>query len=205
MSKEVRNFFTIAQPAETRTNIKGSIFIAHSSRVGEAAAALAFIESIRAQHKDATHNCWAYCISKQEYRFNDDGEPAGTAGQPILQAITTMDLEQVCVVVTRYFGGVKLGAGGLVRAYHGAAVAVLKISATILVKPEITLRLELPFAQQHSLYHFLETHPEISASPADYTNTGLQLTIKLNLEDRARLESELNDALCGRLHISESD
>src|SRR5215467_2005904 len=117
MAGETRNFLTIAQNAISRADIKGSEFISRCARVANAAEAMAFIESVRREHPDATHNCWAYRISPNEYRFSDDGEPGGTAGQPIQQAVAAMNLEEVCVVVTRYYGGVKLGAGGLARAY----------------------------------------------------------------------------------------
>src|SRR4030095_9335677 len=108
MSKEPRNFLTVAATTVSRTTIKGSEFISRCARVSSAAEAMAFIESIRAEHSDATPNCWAYRVSQYKSRLNEEGEPGGAAGQPILQAITSMDLEEVCVVVTRYYGGVKL-------------------------------------------------------------------------------------------------
>src|ERR1044071_1145075 len=110
MAAEQREFLTVGEAAETHTTIKGSLFISRCTRALTAQAALAFVQSVRAQHPDATHNCWAYRIDTNEYRFNDDGEPGGTAGQPIFQAIVGMNLEQIVVVVTRYYGGVKLGA-----------------------------------------------------------------------------------------------
>ena len=102
--------------------IKKSLFIVHASPVQTADEALAFIEAH--SKADATHNCWAFRIG-EEYRFNDDGEPGGTAGRPILAAIEGRDLTNTVVLVIRYFGGVKLGTGGLVRAYGGTAAKCL--------------------------------------------------------------------------------
>jgi len=87
---------------------------------------MAFVAAVG--DRSATHNCWAWRIG-QNYRFSDDGEPAGTAGKPILQAIDTQSLDQVAVVVTRWFGGIKLGAGGLIRAYGGCAAECLRNAA----------------------------------------------------------------------------
>ncbi len=109
---------TLSGPARFETEIKRSRFVAHAARVETLDETVAFYESV-ADHA-ATHNCWAWKLD-QQYRFNDDGEPAGTAGKPILAAIEGKGLDHVMIVVTRYFGGIKLGAGGLVRAYSGAA------------------------------------------------------------------------------------
>ena len=117
---------TLAAPAHFAQDVRKSKFLANASSVATPDAAIAFVGSVA--HADATHNCWAYRIG-QQYRFNDDGEPAGTAGKPILQAIDSQGLDEVVVVVTRWFGGIKLGAGGLMRAYGGAAAECLRNAA----------------------------------------------------------------------------
>ncbi|NLJ62757.1 MAG: YigZ family protein, partial [Alcaligenaceae bacterium] len=106
-------------------DIKKSRFLAIAAPVQSASDAMAFLE----QHSvpDATHNCWAYKIG-DEYRFNDDGEPGGTAGRPMLQAIEGQSCDRVVVLVIRWFGGVKLGTGGLVRAYGGVAASCLRLA-----------------------------------------------------------------------------
>jgi uncharacterized YigZ family protein len=114
---------TLAAPARLVQEVRKSKFVANAASVAGAEAALAFVESVA--DRSATHNCWAYRIG-QQYRFSDDGEPTGTAGKPILQAIEGQQLDQVVVVVTRWFGGIKLGAGGLVRAYGGCAAECLR-------------------------------------------------------------------------------
>ena len=117
---------TLAAPAHFAQDVRKSRFLANASSVTMADAAIAFVTAVA--HADATHNCWAYRIG-QQYRFNDDGEPAGSAGKPILQAIDGQGLDEVVVVVTRWFGGIKLGAGGLMRAYGGAAAECLRNAA----------------------------------------------------------------------------
>jgi uncharacterized YigZ family protein len=114
---------TLAAPAHFTQDVRKSRFLANASSIATPDAAIAFVAAVA--HSDATHNCWAYRIG-QQYRFNDDGEPAGTAGKPILQAIDGQGLDRVAVVVTRWFGGIKLGAGGLMRAYGGAAAECLR-------------------------------------------------------------------------------
>ncbi len=114
---------TLAAPAQFGQEVRKSRFVANATTVATPDAAIAFVTAV--VQADATHNCWAYRIG-QQYRFNDDGEPAGTAGKPILHAIDGQGLDQVVVVVTRWFGGIKLGAGGLIRAYGGAAAECLR-------------------------------------------------------------------------------
>ena len=104
---------------------KKSRFIGQVEHVESESEAMAFVERVRCKHEDATHNVWAYILSGGAMRWSDDGEPGGTAGMPTLQVLQREGLEDVCCVVTRYFGGILLGAGGLVRAYaHGAKLAV---------------------------------------------------------------------------------
>jgi uncharacterized YigZ family protein len=116
---------TLSGEASLRQEVRKSRFLARAAPVDAPDAALAFFA--RVHERDATHNCWAYRIGTQ-YRFSDDGEPAGTAGKPILQAIDGQGLDRVAVVVARWFGGIKLGAGGLVRAYGGAAAECLRLA-----------------------------------------------------------------------------
>lgn len=101
---------TLLGPAQLQLEVRKSRFLAHAAPVADAEAALAFIAATSV--REATHNCWAWRIGAQ-YRFNDDGEPGGSAGRPILAAIEGQGLDQVVVLVTRWFGGIKLGVGGL--------------------------------------------------------------------------------------------
>ncbi len=125
---------TLAARAAFTLDVRHSRFLAQAAPVESPAQALAFLDAVA--DPGATHNCWAYRIGA-EYRSSDDGEPAGTAGRPILAAIDGQGLDQVMVVVTRWFGGIKLGAGGLVRAYGGAAAECLRTAPR---RPLVTLR-----------------------------------------------------------------
>ncbi len=122
------SYKTIKTIVEAELKEKGSRFICRAKPVSTRDDAENYISSMNQQYYDATHNCYAYnigCGKDNISRFNDDGEPAGTAGKPILKAITSRHLTDIVVVVTRYFGGTKLGTGGLVRAYGGAAILAL--------------------------------------------------------------------------------
>src|SRR5210317_2254673 len=123
---------TLASTASIETEIKRSRFIAHAARVDSLADTLEFYESVA--DPSATHNCWAWRLDHQ-YRFNDDGEPASTAGKPILSAIEGKGLDHTMVVVTRYFGGIKLGVGGLVRAYSGSAARCIDQAGVTVIQP----------------------------------------------------------------------
>lgn len=125
---------TLAARAAFTLDVRHSRFLAQAAPVESPAQALAFLDAVA--DPGATHNCWAYRIGA-EYRSSDDGEPAGTAGRPILAAIDGQGVDQVMVVVTRWFGGIKLGAGGLVRAYGGAAAECLRTAPRRLL---VTLR-----------------------------------------------------------------
>lgn len=110
--------------------IKGSRFIGDAAPAADERAALGFVATVREREPGATHHCWAYRLADGRARSSDDGEPGGTAGPPILQRIEGQGLHDVVVVVTRHYGGTKLGTGGLIRAYGAAAAAVLEALPT---------------------------------------------------------------------------
>ncbi|EGT5081524.1 TPA: YigZ family protein [Clostridioides difficile] len=117
------NYRTLHEFGTYEITIEKSVFIGYAKPIKSEEEALEFINEIKKKHKDATHNVWAYTVGKNMniQRYSDDGEPQGTAGIPTLEVIKKEDLRDVAVVVTRYFGGTKLGAGGLVRAYTKGA------------------------------------------------------------------------------------
>ncbi len=121
---------TLASPWRHEEDIRKSRFLAQAAPVGSTVDALAFVDSV--SDTTATHNCWAYRIG-DAYRFNDDGEPGGTAGRPMLQAIDGQGCDRVVVVVTRWYGGIKLGAGGLARAYGGTAAECLRLAPRVTI------------------------------------------------------------------------
>jgi uncharacterized YigZ family protein len=174
---------TLARANSHQEEIRKSRFLAQAAPVESPEQALAFLRG--ASDPVATHNCWAYRIG-QDYRFNDDGEPGGTAGRPILQAIEGQNMDRVAVVVTRWYGGIKLGAGGLVRAYGGTAAECLRRAERVPIVAMATLALSCGFADLALLKARLH---ELDAGIVSETFTGqgadLQLTLPVTRVDEA--------------------
>ena len=138
---------TLAQPAHSELVIKKSRFIGCVQAVPDRAAAQAVVAQLRLEHPAATHVCWAFLAGGQS-AANDDGEPGGTAGRPMLEVLRRQDLEGVLATVVRYFGGVKLGAGGLVRAYTDAVAQALLTATKVPVQKMLSLRCAVPYAME---------------------------------------------------------
>lgn len=125
-------YTTVGSTASAEFEEKRSIFIGHACHVESADEAMEFIKAKQSEYRDATHNVWAYHMKNGVLaRYSDDGEPTGTAGLPTLEAIRKSGVDDTCVVVTRYFGGILLGAGGLVRAYSHAAVLAVEAAGIV--------------------------------------------------------------------------
>jgi uncharacterized YigZ family protein len=137
--------FTLAQPVHSDITVKRSRFIGCVQAVPDRAGAQAVVARLRAEHPAATHVCWAFLAGGQS-AANDDGEPGGTAGRPMLEVLRRQDLEGVLATVVRYFGGVKLGAGGLVRAYTDAVAQALLAAQKVPLQKTVTLRCAVPYA-----------------------------------------------------------
>ncbi len=151
-----------AKTLEREIERRKSRFIARAGGVATREEGMAFLQTVRDRYPDARHHCWAYLLGDPETAasaaMNDDGEPSGTAGKPILGVIQHKGIGDVMVVVARYFGGVKLGAGGLVRAYAGATEAVLsELPLTSQVQLD-TVRLEMDFAHEQAVRHWAGEH-----------------------------------------------
>ncbi|WP_295984210.1 YigZ family protein [uncultured Variovorax sp.] len=137
--------FTLAQPVHSELVIKKSRFIGCVQPVADRAAALAVVASLRAEHPAAAHVCWALMAGGQS-AANDDGEPGGTAGRPMLEVLRHQQVEGALATVVRYFGGVKLGAGGLVRAYTDAVAQALLGATLVPLLRQRSLRCSVPYA-----------------------------------------------------------
>ncbi|MEK5479182.1 YigZ family protein [Paenibacillus sp. FSL R5-0407] len=129
----LERYKTVRRAGDKEIVIKKSRFIGHVMPVEREEEAVSFIEEIKKRHWNATHNCSAYMIGERDeiQKQSDDGEPSGTAGKPILEVIRNQGLKNVAIVVTRYFGGIMLGAGGLIRAYTDGAVAAIEAGESI--------------------------------------------------------------------------
>ncbi|MCP4197190.1 MAG: YigZ family protein [Proteobacteria bacterium] len=186
--------FTIAKQHIYAKEIKKSRFIAIALPVDSPEEALHQLEAVG--DPEATHNCWAYKVGDQ-YRFSDDGEPGGTAGKPILAAIEGQNLDCVVVVVTRFFGGIKLGAGGLVRAYGGTAAECLRTAQRMEILRKIVVKVNAPFDSIGAIYPLIE---QFSAEKLNesYLDTGIVLTMELEEKYLGPFKTSLADATRGK-------
>ena len=139
--------FTLAQPVHSDIVLKKSRFIGCVQAVPDRAAALTIVAALRREHPAAAHVCWALLAGGQS-AANDDGEPGGTAGRPMLEVLRRQDLEGVLATVVRYFGGVKLGAGGLVRAYTDSVAQALLGAQKVQLQKTVALRCAVPYAME---------------------------------------------------------
>ena len=189
---------TLAGRASHLLEVKHSRFLAQAAPVATPDDALAFLREIAVP--DATHNCWAYRIGG-EYRSSDDGEPAGTAGRPILAAIDGQGYDQVAVVVTRWFGGIKLGAGGLVRAYGGAAAQCLRQGLRQPLLAMIELELACAFDDLGTVHAALQAHAAEKTGER-YLADGAVLSLRLPTSQAAALQLRLRDATRDRIRFA---
>ncbi|MFO7859056.1 MAG: YigZ family protein [Ectothiorhodospiraceae bacterium] len=170
-----------AKAVEAEKTIRNSRFVARAEPVGDRNEALECVASARARHPEARHHCWAFLVgdpgSASAAATDDDGEPGGTAGRPILRVVEHKGIGDVLVVVSRYFGGIKLGAGGLTRAYAQATEAVL--AALPLAQRTIMLRCLVsgPFAAEHGLRRWADVR-DVRVDAVRYSN-GVNLWLSL--------------------------
>ena len=184
-------FRTIKEDGQVQEEIKKSRFICHAKRVYSEEEARDFITAIKKEHYKATHNCSAFIIGERSEikRTSDDGEPSGTAGVPMLGVIENHNLTNVCVVVTRYFGGIKLGAGGLIRAYAGSVALAVKEIGIIEIKEQAGIQIQMTYAQYQEYGNFLKEHHlmELETNFTDQVET----MIFVDKENKEHIKSEL--------------
>ncbi|MCS1352242.1 YigZ family protein [Mechercharimyces sp. CAU 1602] len=169
--KSAQSYWTVSGYAETELIIQKSRFIGYATRVETEGEAQLFIEKIRKNHWSASHNCFAYYLTKEgggpeAQKASDDGEPAGTAGKPILETIHAHHLWDTVIVVTRYFGGVKLGSGGLVRAYGQTASAVIQTAGISHFTLQQCLTITVSYEQMGKIEYDLHRSPFEVSAPA---------------------------------------
>ena len=157
----LKPYKTLLRAASDEFIVNKSRFIGHGRPCETEEEALAFLAEMRARYKDATHNCYAYIIGPNMgvMRYSDDGEPGGTAGMPIIEVMKARAVTNAAVVVTRYFGGVLLGAGGLVRAYTQGAVAALNACGVGVMHPTARYLMEVGYPQLGRMDFFLKDEP----------------------------------------------
>jgi uncharacterized YigZ family protein len=187
--------YTLAQPATRTEDIRKSRFLAQALPLRDAGEALELVRGN--SDPTATHNCWAYRFG-QAYRFNDDGEPGGTAGRPILQAIENQDCDRVLVVVTRWYGGIKLGAGGLARAYGGTAAECLRRADRVPLVAMARLAMHCPFADL-ALFKARLREMDTAIDSEDFDTDGAVLIVSLPVDRVDEVAARLADLGRGRV------
>ena len=178
MEQREELFITVKEESHAEFEEKRSLFIGHAIRTDTEEEALAFIKSQKKQYQDATHNVYAYMLKCDTVaRYSDDGEPQGTAGMPVLDVIRKSGVRNVCVVVTRYFGGTLLGAGGLIRAYSHAASIALDAAGIITYRPYSEVELICGYSE-YGKYNVLISE---AAAVIDSVDFAEQVTIRYAL------------------------
>ena len=186
----MKAYKTLLKEAHDEVIINKSRFIGYAAPVKTVEEALAFLDRIRTKHKDATHNCYAYIIGQNAgiMRYSDDGEPGGTAGMPIIEVMKARGVVDCAVVVTRYFGGVLLGAGGLVRAYsHGCAIA-LNAAQVCEMHPTEKWMFEVSYPLWDKVQHTLKALPVRMESTEFTTAVAFELSVKSADSEQVRAE-----------------
>lgn len=184
--------------ARTRFTEKKSVFIASCAHVENEAEASAFVYRVKAEFPDARHNVYAYKVGGggvETVRFSDDGEPKGTAGMPVLDAITKSGIIDVAVVVTRYFGGILLGASGLTRAYSNSATDGIAAAGRVCMVTARTVNMCFSYDRYGKIAKILESYPLLREEPVFTENVNLEVTVPVS--KLSQFVAEINDATAG--------
>ena len=186
MTKDVLSYKTLAGEGSDEFVIHKSRFIGYGCPCAGEQDALDFLARIRAKHRDATHNCYAYIIGQNEgvMRYNDDGEPGGTAGMPILEVMRARGVVNCAVVVTRYFGGVLLGAGGLVRAYAQGSKTALDAAGVVVMRKSSRWLIEVTYSCWQRLEYYLRSAPCLVLGTEFGTSVVCTLMTRCDEEER---------------------
>ena len=194
--------FTLAAPVTAELEIRKSRFIAHALPVADRGAAMDALRHLRDAHPGATHVCWALLAGGQS-GMSDDGEPSGTAGRPILEVLRHHDLDSVLGAVVRYYGGVKLGAGGLVRAYTDAIATALQHAQRVERIVRVRLAVELGYADEARVRRWMEQHDVTLVESRYGAHVWLALQMPASTIDTAR--DALRDLTQGRAVFPEGN
>ena len=201
----MNRYTTVAKEASAEQVIDRSRFIAHIARAFSKEEADAYIAGIRAQYRDATHNVPAFIVGeKSELKWtSDDGEPQGTSGPPMLQMLEREGLTKIVCVVTRYYGGIKLGTGGLVRAYTSSAKLALEAAGTHTVKDVTRLSVTVPYTLLGKLQNLEKSEP-FTIEDTLYTEC-VTLVLTMDLEDEERVKALLMEVSAGTAVIASEE
>lgn len=192
---------TIKKNCSYELIIKKSRFICSLARIENEADAQKFISQIQADNRKANHNCFAYLIGADDHiqRESDNGEPSGTAGVPILQALQMEHLHDVCAVVTRYFGGIKLGAGGLIRAYSNVTTDAIHESGIVNRIMQSLLTITVDYSEHDALTYYLQQH-NLEIDHEEY-GVKVAVTIFVDQDQQDTVQSDLINRFNDRLQV----
>jgi uncharacterized YigZ family protein len=198
-------YFTIKIESRTETKIKNSKFIGQTYSVDSIESAQSILTEIKKKEYNANHNCFAFIIglgNKKIFKYSDDGEPNGTAGKPIYDVMDGNQLTNILLVVTRYFGGTKLGTGGLVKAYGEAAKSVLEKSG--IVKKYITdvIEFDIDFLHFNSLNHII-ANSNARILKSDFSNH-VKIKLEVRKSKTTQIKNELTELTSGKVSFIES-
>ena len=194
------SYRTLARRAVHEDEVTGSRFIATVAPVADVKAAEALLAELRAEHQGASHHCWAYRVGREQ-RFSDDGEPGGTAGRPMLEVLLKRELDHVGAVVVRYFGGRKLGAGGLARAYGAAVARAVQAAGERLVEARARLLLRAPFSHVDTVLRALDDVRGAARQEPAYDAEGLRLVVSVPEAELAALRALLAELTRGEARL----
>lgn len=197
MADESKCYITIKHEASAEFEEKRSIFIGYAKPVKSEEEAAEFIKKIKSKHKDATHNVFGYTMKNGIIaRYSDDGEPQGTAGMPVLDVIRKSGVDDACVVVTRYFGGTLLGAGGLVRAYSQAAKIALEAAEIVTYEPYTELSVPCSYSDYQKISAELPKYGAIIDDTEFSDNVMLKIAVKS--ETVSQISAKISEISAGK-------
>lgn len=201
----MKNYKTIAQTDSYLKEIKKSKFIVHLAQTNSEKEANDFIEKIRQQESSATHNCFAFIVQENVLieRMSDDGEPSGTAGSPILNVLQQQELQNVTAVVTRYFGGIKLGAGGLIRAYSSTTAEGIKEIGLVENRLQQGYTLNIPYHLYDKFENFAK-NASLNLENKQFS-TDVSVDVFFDLTSEAEEKQEIINAFQNQIHFEKTD
>ncbi|WP_419894329.1 YigZ family protein [Ligilactobacillus salivarius] len=196
-------YLTIKENGEATIEIKKSEFICSLARTETEEEARAFIDEIKTKHRKATHNCFAYMIGLNDeiQRESDNGEPSGTAGVPILEVLKNLELHNVTAVVTRYFGGIKLGAGGLIRAYSNATSNAIEYVGVVRKVVQTELSLKVSYSAWGKLQNYLENN-QVNVSDTVFM-TDVTAVVYVDTPEVESFTATIVDLMNGQVEVEE--
>ncbi len=199
----VKEIKTIKKSTEVKLKEKNSVFIGNAYFISSDNEVQSILGMVKKKFFDANHHCYAYKLSNDNFKFSDDGEPNGTAGKRILNAIEHFNLRNCLVVVTRYFGGTKLGVGPLGKTYYSTALQTLNSSELIIHKPYYIVKINCDFVFLNLLHRFIAKY-DCNVIETKYEEN-VKFTFYINANDKDLFFSEIIEASNGKIEISAKD